>query len=53
MQVRPQLEAAVLTWTRQERRIPFSYDDMFASGSPAVSGSRGEALTGGVDRPPR
>ncbi len=28
-----------------EQRIPFSYDDMFASGSPAVSGSRGEALT--------
>lgn len=28
-----------------ERRIPFSYDDMLASGSPAVSGSRGEAPT--------
>jgi len=28
-----------------ERRTPFSYEDLFASGSSAVSGSRGEALT--------
>jgi membrane fusion protein len=28
-----------------EPRTPFSYEDLFASGSPAISGSRGDALT--------
>lgn len=28
-----------------EPRTPFSYEDLFASGSPAVSGSRGNTLT--------